>query len=57
MYVSKPTTVETFPEGYEPGVPAKNLYRKFGFVETESNLTGPHNLPICRMTADYKNCK
>ena len=47
---TKPITVETYPEGYEPGVPAKRLYRKFGFVETESNLVGPHELPICRMT-------
>lgn len=47
---TKPITVETFPEGYEPGVPAKNLYRKLGFIETQSDLTGPHNLPICRMT-------
>jgi len=44
--------VDTFPEGYEPGVPARNLYRKLGFVETESNLVGPHNTPICRMTVD-----
>ena len=49
----RPVTVETYPESYEPGIPAKNLYRKFGFAETESNLTGPHNLPICRMTADF----
>jgi diadenosine tetraphosphate (Ap4A) HIT family hydrolase/ribosomal protein S18 acetylase RimI-like enzyme len=49
---TKPITVETYPEGYAPGVPAKNLYRKYGFVETESNLFGPHDLPICRMTAD-----
>ncbi|MCL1820095.1 MAG: GNAT family N-acetyltransferase [Oscillospiraceae bacterium] len=49
---TKPITVETYPEGYEPGIPAKNLYRKFGFAETESNLVGPHNLPICQMTVD-----
>lgn len=49
---TKPITVETYPEGYGPGVPAKNIYRKFGFVETESNLTGPHNLPICKMTIE-----
>ncbi len=47
---TKPITVETFPEGYAPGIPAKNLYRKVGFVETQSDLTGPHNVPICRMT-------
>ncbi|MDR1262158.1 MAG: GNAT family N-acetyltransferase [Oscillospiraceae bacterium] len=54
---TKPITVETFREGYEPGVPAKNLYRKVGFVETESGLTGPHNLPTCRMTADLSGEK
>ncbi len=53
----KPITVETFPEGFEPGAPAKNLYRKFGFVETESNLTGPFGLPICRMTLDLSSEK
>lgn len=50
-------TVETYPEGYEPGVPAKKLYRKFGFVETESNLTDSYNLPICRMTVDLPDEK
>ena len=54
---TKPITVETYPEGYEPGIPAKNLYRKFGFIETESNLFGPHSLPICRMTADLSKEK
>ncbi len=54
---TKPITVETYPEGYEPGAPAKNLYRKFGFAETESNLPGPHNLPICRMTLDLSGEK
>ncbi|MHB1483087.1 MAG: GNAT family N-acetyltransferase [Saccharofermentanales bacterium] len=50
-------TVETFPEGFEPGAPAKKLYRKFGFVETESNLTGLFDLPICRMTLDLSGEK
>ena len=54
---TKPITVDTFPEGYEPGIPARNLYRKFGFVETESNLIGPHGLPVCRMTADLSGEK
>ncbi|MCL2079463.1 MAG: GNAT family N-acetyltransferase [Oscillospiraceae bacterium] len=51
---TKPITVETYPEGYEPGVPAKNLYRKFGFIETESDLLLPHFYGhlVCRMTAD-----
>ena len=48
----KPISVETYPEGYAPGVPAKKLYRKFGFVETESDLTSPHGLPVCKMMAD-----
>lgn len=25
--------METYPEEYTPGIPAKSLYRKFGFVE------------------------
>jgi len=54
---TKPITVETFPEGYEPGAPAKRMYRKFGFVETESDLTGPFDLPVCRMTADLSKEK
>ncbi|MDD2362937.1 MAG: HIT family protein [Oscillospiraceae bacterium] len=33
------------------------LYRKFGFVETEKSLIGPHNLPICRMTVDLSDEK
>jgi ribosomal protein S18 acetylase RimI-like enzyme len=49
---TRPITVETFPEGFAPGVPAKNLYRKFGFIETDSNLLGPFDLPICQMTLD-----
>lgn len=48
-------TVETYPEGYEPGIPAKNLYRKVGFIETENNLTGPHGVPICKMMVDLSN--
>ncbi len=52
---TKPITVETYPEGYEPGIPARNLYRKFGFVETESNLMGPHGQPACRMTVYLSN--
>lgn len=56
---TKPITVETYPEGYEPGVPAKNLYRKFGFAETESNLLLPHfyGQLVCRMTADLSGEK
>jgi ribosomal protein S18 acetylase RimI-like enzyme len=49
--------VETYPEGYTPGIPAKTLYRKFGFVETDSNLTGPHDLPIVRMELDLSGEK
>ena len=56
---TKPITVETYPEEYKPGFPAKNLYRKFGFVETESNLLLPHFYGelICRMTADLSTEK
>ena len=54
---TKLITVETYPEGYAPGAPAKYLYRKFGFAETESDLMGPHNQPICRMSLDLSGEK
>jgi len=54
---TKPITVETYPEGYASGTPAKNIYRKFGFVETERDLVGPHNTLICGMTADLSGEK
>ena len=54
---TKPITVETFPEGYAPGIPAKNLYSMFGFVETDSNLAGPHNQRICRMSVNLSDEK
>ncbi|GHV06077.1 hypothetical protein FACS1894217_04070 [Clostridia bacterium] len=47
-----PITVVTHPDGYEPGIPAKNLYRKFGFMETEKSIIGKKGLTFCRMTAD-----
>jgi diadenosine tetraphosphate (Ap4A) HIT family hydrolase len=49
--------IETYPEGYTSGVPAKTLYRKFGFIETDSSLTGPHDLPIVRMELDLSGEK
>jgi len=52
----KPITVTTFQEGYEPGVPAKNLYRIYGFVETDSNITDPYG-QRCEMTADLSGEK
>jgi Diadenosine tetraphosphate (Ap4A) hydrolase and other HIT family hydrolases len=54
---TKPITVDTYVEGYIAGIPAKNLYRKFGFIETESNIANPHNIPNCRMTVDLSNEK
>ncbi|MHC1694094.1 MAG: GNAT family N-acetyltransferase [Eubacteriales bacterium] len=54
---TKPITVETFPDGFVPGIPAKSLYLKLGFVETESNLTGPFDLPICHMSLDMSSEK
>ena len=56
---NKPITVETYNEEYKPGVPAKNLYRKFGFAETESDLLLPHFYGelVCRMTADLSGEK
>ncbi|GHU36464.1 hypothetical protein FACS1894105_06860 [Clostridia bacterium] len=54
---TKPITVQTYREGYEPGIPAKNLYREFGFTETESVLFGPHGQPECLMAADLSGEK
>ncbi|MCL2045806.1 MAG: GNAT family N-acetyltransferase [Oscillospiraceae bacterium] len=56
---TQPITVETYPDEYEPGAPAKRLYRRFGFVETESNLLLPHFYGeiVCRMTADLSDEK
>ena len=52
-----PITVETFRDGYPLGVPARNLYAKYAFIETESNLTGPHGVPNCRMTVNLSGEK
>jgi diadenosine tetraphosphate (Ap4A) HIT family hydrolase/GNAT superfamily N-acetyltransferase len=54
---TRPVTVDTFPDGCKPGIPARNLYRKFGFTETETCLAGPHGQTICRMTADLSGEK
>ncbi|MDR0272837.1 MAG: GNAT family N-acetyltransferase, partial [Clostridiales bacterium] len=35
---SKEITVETFRDNYMPGLPARRLYLKHGFSETENNL-------------------
>jgi predicted N-acetyltransferase YhbS len=54
---TKAVTVDTYREGYVPGIPARSLYRKYGFVETDSNIINPHGQPDCRMTADLSNEK
>ena len=37
------------------GMPARNLYSKFGFIETEGSIIGPHGVPNCRMTVDLSS--
>jgi len=54
---TKPITVEIFRDSNTQGIPARNLYKKYGFIETESNLFGPHGVPNCRMTADLSGEK
>jgi diadenosine tetraphosphate (Ap4A) HIT family hydrolase/GNAT superfamily N-acetyltransferase len=54
---TKLVTVDTYREGYAPGIPARSLYSKFGFVETDSNIINPHGQPDCRMTADLSGEK
>jgi hypothetical protein len=46
---SKEITVETYREDYEPGLAARSLYHKNGFVEVDNNLFDPLGNPICKM--------
>jgi diadenosine tetraphosphate (Ap4A) HIT family hydrolase/ribosomal protein S18 acetylase RimI-like enzyme len=48
---AKPITVVTFDEGFAPGIAARNLYRKYGFVEAE-HITGPFDMPRSKLTLD-----
>jgi diadenosine tetraphosphate (Ap4A) HIT family hydrolase/GNAT superfamily N-acetyltransferase len=47
---SKEITVETYREDYKPGLAARSLYHKNGFVEVGNNLFDPFGNPICKMT-------
>ena len=47
---SKNITVETFRDDYAEGRPAKMLYRKFGFKDTDNTLTDKIGNEICLMT-------
>ncbi|WP_105616334.1 GNAT family N-acetyltransferase [Vallitalea okinawensis] len=45
----KDITVETYPDDYPPGIPAKKVYRKFGFIDIDKTLTDKLNNPIWKM--------
>ena len=53
---NKPISVVTFTEGFAPGIPARQLYRKYGFIESE-RITGPFDEPRCKMTLDLSGEK
>lgn len=46
---NKDITVETYPDDYIPGVPAKKTYRNFGFVDVDKTLFDKLNNPIWKM--------
>ena len=42
-------SVETFRAGFPPGVPARGLFKKFGFVEVDGGLVDTSGNPRCRL--------
>jgi 8-oxo-dGTP pyrophosphatase MutT (NUDIX family)/ribosomal protein S18 acetylase RimI-like enzyme len=46
---SREITVETYREDYAPGLAARNVYKKFGFLEIENGLYDKLGNPICKM--------
>lgn len=46
---NKEITVETYPDEYISGAPAKHVYRKFGFVDMDSSLFDKLGNPIWKM--------
>jgi len=49
----KEITVETYRENFEPGKPAKYVYKKYGFKETESNLFDNFGNERCKLSLTY----
>ena len=52
---TKEITVETYRENYILGQPARNVYKKFGFIETENNLHDSFGNERCKLTIKYEN--
>lgn len=46
---TKEITVETYPDGYLPGLPAKSVYRKMGFVDRDKSLKDKYDNEIWKM--------
>lgn len=46
---NKEISVETYREDYKPGLTARNVYKKFGFIEVENDLYDKLGNPICKM--------
>ncbi len=46
---SKDITVETYPDEYEPGIPTKKIYRKYGLIDIDKTLLDKLDNPIWKM--------
>jgi ribosomal protein S18 acetylase RimI-like enzyme len=47
---TKEITVETYRENYIPGQPARFVYKKYGFIETENNLFDSFGNERCKLS-------
>jgi ribosomal protein S18 acetylase RimI-like enzyme len=47
---SKEITVETYRDNYIPGQPARHLYKRFGFKETENDLFDSFGNERCKLS-------
>lgn len=54
---SKEITVVTYPDDYLPGVPARMLYKKFGFDDIDKTLLDEYNNPRWKMSMPASNRK
>jgi ribosomal protein S18 acetylase RimI-like enzyme len=51
---TKEITVETYRENYIPGQPARYIYKKYGFIETENNLFDSFGNERCKLSIIIK---
>jgi ribosomal protein S18 acetylase RimI-like enzyme len=47
---TKEITVETYRENFIPGQPARYVYKKYGFIETENNLFDSFGNERCKLS-------